>query len=418
MSTHEEIHFGEPGDFMKVRHLKIRGSNFEIGRALGSLAIERYARTRANLEDDPVFVGAQNTIVQRDFPILWERMKGVAAAFDLDPADTRYDLRWLTYFMDLPAPAPGCSAVYYPPSTTATGHGYLSRNYDFTIGTLGELMQIPLPREVLAQTPSLMSEPYLMEWYPKDGGYASIAIHAFDVLGGTLDGINSEGLTVAILADHDAIHELGPRIERHPGPQRIVGLHELEVMRLLLDSCATTGEARHALLTVKQCYRFAPCHYIVADRHGDSFVYENSTGRNAQYVLDGGGRTQAVTNFQLHRHPTMETMPGGELTVENEAYFRYRALIDRTANRDGFTTDEMKQTQAAVNIVELINRMTIDSGRGGPLMAARARTVWHCLFDLDARSVDVSFYLGDEQRTDGTIQERRSDYVRFALEGS
>jgi len=34
------------------------------------------------------------------------------------------------------------------------------------------------------------------------------------------------------------------------------------------------------------------------DRAGDSFVYENSTGRNVQHVIDGGGRPQIVTNFQ------------------------------------------------------------------------------------------------------------------------
>jgi hypothetical protein len=31
-----------------------------------------------------------------------------------------------------------------------------------------------------------------------------VAIHAFDLLSGTLDGMNSEGLVVAILADEQA----------------------------------------------------------------------------------------------------------------------------------------------------------------------------------------------------------------------
>jgi penicillin V acylase-like amidase (Ntn superfamily) len=49
-------------------------------------------------------------------------------------------------------------------------------------------------------------------------------------------------------------------------------------MRWLLDTCDSADQARQALLAVKQYYFMAPCHYIVADRAGDSFVYENSTG--------------------------------------------------------------------------------------------------------------------------------------------
>lgn len=117
-----------------------------------------------------------------------------------------------------------------------------------------------------------------------------LAIHAFDTLAGTLDGINSAGLTVSILADNEAVNELGPKLEPHPGPLQVVGLHELAVMRLPLDTCATVAEAeaKEALLTVKQHYRFIPCHYFVADRSGESFIYENSTCRNIQYLFDGG----------------------------------------------------------------------------------------------------------------------------------
>jgi penicillin V acylase-like amidase (Ntn superfamily) len=94
-------------------------------------------------------------------------------------------------------------------------------------------------------------------------------------------------------------------------PLQFVGLHELAVARLLLDTCATVDEVKTALLTIKQHYRLAPLHYIVADRNGRSFVYENSTGRNVQHLIDGGGKIQVLTNFQLHKHRTSESMPSG-----------------------------------------------------------------------------------------------------------
>src|SRR5688500_6130701 len=141
---------------------------------------------------------------------------------------------------------------------------------------MADLLHRPPAAEGRAHLAPVMHEPYILEWYPEDGGYPSLAIHAFDALAGTLDGINSAGLAVAILADEEAMAELGPRVEMHLGPRRVVGLHELQVMRFLLDTCATADEAMQALLTVKQHYMFVPCHYIVADLAGASFIYENS----------------------------------------------------------------------------------------------------------------------------------------------
>ena len=349
--------------------------------------------------------------MERQYPIHWQRMQGVAAAIGVEPDDDSYDLAFLGLHVDHPAFA--CSAVYYPPSTTATGHGYLSRNYDFFVGNMADLMQVPLPPG--AELPPVMSEPYLMEWHPTDGGYASWAIHAFDTLAGTLDGFNSAGLVVSILADNEAMDQLGAHFEPHPGRTQIVGLHELAVMRFLLDTCATVAEAKDTLLTVKQYYRFMPLHYIVADRDGHSFVYENSVGRNVQYVIEGDGIPQVVTNFQLSQHPTLDAMPGGTLTEENEAFWRYREVSQRIAAHEGaFTEEEMKTTLACVNVLHGISTTDVDS----PLREVTTRTVWHTLYDQHAGTVEASFYLGEDVQPVGTRVERRSDYLTFALDTS
>jgi hypothetical protein len=217
MRVREQICFGGPGDFMTVRHLVVRGTNFEIGRSLGALAVERYGQTPGELVADPVYARARRVYMERHFPIHAERMKGVASAFGLDPDDDRYDLTGLAHLTDLPQPASGCSVVYYPPATTVTGHGYLSRNYDFFVGSMADVMMVAEPPGA-DRAPAVMSEPYLMEWHPEDGGYASLAIHAFDTLSGTLDGINSAGLVVSLLADEEGMQALGPNWEPHPGP--------------------------------------------------------------------------------------------------------------------------------------------------------------------------------------------------------
>jgi len=58
MSVREQAYFGEPGDFMTVRHLAIDGTNFEIGQALGALAAGRYGRTRTTSSPKPGGLGA------------------------------------------------------------------------------------------------------------------------------------------------------------------------------------------------------------------------------------------------------------------------------------------------------------------------------------------------------------------------
>ena len=81
---------------------------------------------------------------------------------------------------------------------------------------MAEILGVPLAPEVRRQLPPAMSEPYVMEWYPEDGGYASLAVQAFDPLSGTLDGINSAGLVVSIMADEEALGALGPLFEGSP----------------------------------------------------------------------------------------------------------------------------------------------------------------------------------------------------------
>lgn len=413
--TREQAFFNRPDSFMTVRQLTIHGTNFQIGQQLGKLARERYGKTADHFRGDPIFARARRVYVQHNYPIQWERVRGVAAAFGLEPSDDRYDLTGLTYLMDVPMPPSGCSAVYYPPSTTAGGGGYLSRNYDFSIGSLADMMRVPLPTAVKDTLAPAMSEPYIMAWYPEDGGYASIASHAFDLLSGTLDGMNSAGLVVSILADMDAQNELGPHIEMHPGSQQAVGLHELQVMRLLLDTCATAEEARIALLTIKQYYRFTPNHYIVADRAGHSFIYENSTGRNVQHVLDGGGRPQVITNHQLCKQVTVG--PVGALTLENQSQWRYQTLQNLLAGHPGpFTAREAKANNACANLFDQLPAMLADTTPEDRALYGQMRTVWHCLYDQQASTVEFSFYLGEDTKEDGTRTARYSEYLTFALE--
>src|SRR5262245_13465690 len=71
---------GGPDKSLEVRHLVLRGSNEQIGKALAEIAIERYG-VKLERASDPEYVRAMRRFLERNYPILLDRMRGVAAAF-------------------------------------------------------------------------------------------------------------------------------------------------------------------------------------------------------------------------------------------------------------------------------------------------------------------------------------------------
>src|SRR5262249_27114567 len=71
---------GGPTKSLEVRHLVLRGSNEQIGRALAEIARQRYG-VRLERATNPERERAMRTFLERNYPILLDRMRGVAAAF-------------------------------------------------------------------------------------------------------------------------------------------------------------------------------------------------------------------------------------------------------------------------------------------------------------------------------------------------
>ena len=129
--------------FPTVRHIQYRGSNFELGRQLAEVSIANHGDSlEKHRVVDPLYARAQQEYLRRSWPALWERARGAASAFGADAEDDRYDFSVLWYNVDLPL-RPGCSNAFYPPHRSSDGHAYLSRNYEFSTGTLADVAGIP-----------------------------------------------------------------------------------------------------------------------------------------------------------------------------------------------------------------------------------------------------------------------------------
>jgi hypothetical protein len=383
---------GGEQDFMEVRHVVLKGSNEAIGKALAEIARERH-HVNPIASSDPLRTRVQRRYIEKNDPILFERMRGVATAFGKRLEDDAWNVSGLDYAHF----GGGCSVVYFPPAVTADGASLVSRDYDFTTGTIRGTR--PRPGEE-----ACTARPYVVEMYP-ERGYPSLAVYSYDLLSGVLDGINSEGLTVALLADDELAEKFGVE----PAGPDAVGLGAVQVLRLLLDTCATTDEAKEALLLTKQCYEFAPVHYLVADRHGKSFIWEYSQAHNREYIVENPGQPLVTTNFSLHRH-----LDGGKppsVKLAEKVCPRYCILTEKLNSHEGkLTVDFIKETHKLVDAVQPAAKTSA---------RAPGRTLWHALYFPEQRRMQVSFYLKDEPDSNnpGKIRIVRSNYLDFKLEG-
>jgi len=360
----EAVIVGGPDYFVEVRHVVLKGSNFAIGQKIADIAKKNGTQIRPT--DNKILNRSKREYMAKNFPILYDRMRGVASVYGLNIEDNAYDLTGL--FQSLRVP-PGCSVVFYPGEYTANGHNILSRNYDFTTGNIqGRYSQE-------GELPA-MARPILFEIHP-DQGFSSLSLCAFEYLGGVLDGINSEGLAVAILAEEESLRKAGHE------PSNEVGLHELMSMRYLLDNCRNVEEAKEALLSLKHYYSFIPCHYIVADQSGKSFIFEFSPNRNRSYILDGKG-PQCITNHLVSHHKTIEEVPEKDPGM---SFSRYKTLQEALSTGKKFSLKEITAINARVAVPPYIP---------GNKEYAPGRTLWYAQYDIDNRTLTVKFYLGEK----------------------
>lgn len=383
---------GSENDFMEVTHLILKGSNKDIGLKMGEIA-RTFHETTELLPLDPKIKEAHINYIRANYPILYNRMLGIAEAYGENIDESNKCLSMLQYNISTPF----CSTIYYPPEKTASGHATVSRNYDFTTGTIFGTS----PEE--GQMPAT-SRPYIISMYP-DIGYPSLYLCAYDLLNGVIDGINSEGLVIVIHGADELLRDNPIKPTFLPS----VGLNELQLPRLILDTCATIEEAKECFIKYQKYFLYSPFQYLVADRTGHSMVFEPSLNKKIANIIPNNGKCQILTNFMLSNYNTIDDIP----TVDDSKYFkmysRYLKIHERlNAVKTSYTDDFIRETNKCV-FFEKGFREEIDRalfGKGDKSSSISDRTLWHSIYDCHERNVQISFYLSEEQRT---------DYLKFVL---
>ena len=373
--TNELVVAKEPGTYMEVRHLVLRGSNEEIGKALGDIAQE-WLDIKLGRYAAPVYAKARRLYMEKNYPILLERMKGVARSYGISSTDNTYVTSSLYYDI---APF-ACSSIYFPASSTTNGHALFSQNMDFYITTMREMIGMkPVEGEH-----DLYSRNFVMELYP-DKGYPSIVIGALDLLNGAHSGMNSEGLIVAMLVDHDA-----------PASDKTFslgddsgGLNILQLVRLLLDTCSSVEEAKLVLLNNKLTAGFEPTHLQICDRFDNSFIFETSSKDFSDHFTNNKGKPQIMTNHAVYLYPDVNEFPEYSPKATYNTFYRYRALYDYLQEHQGkFSADDAKKAMSRV----YAHTHDVDEGAAYP---TPCRTLWAVLYDINEHSLELKCYLKD-----------------------
>jgi hypothetical protein len=382
------------GEFVTVRHMVIGGSNQAIGKKIAEIARERYG-VRLSKNPDPIYGRARLAYMERNYPILFERMKGVAAVFGVDAADGAVDFSSLPYNF---GPPTSCSMICFPGSSTDTGNGLVVRSMDYSNGTLSEMLgQKPAPGEK-----DIFAEPYVMEVYP-DKGYPSLYMSCADMLSGAWDGMNSEGLCVFGLVD------LGrPKNRVVTSGTRVIGLHPPQIMRLLLDTCANVEEAKVVMLQ-NRIYDVAQgIHYLVSDRHGNSFIFEVNHLDQQAYITDNGGKPQVLTNSPVWALPPPGEYPK-KFEDEYDSLYRYQVLQNLLKGHKGKYTFSFM-----VRANEKVFPRKVTHNLGGPAMMLRP--VWQVVYDQTRLAMKIRFWLKDgETDAEGRADLVMSEWLDFSL---
>jgi hypothetical protein len=129
---------------------------------------------------------------------------------------------------------------------------------------------------------------------------------------------------------------------------------------------------------------------MICDASGDSFVWEITPDLKRRFVVDGLGKPQVVTNHLLGVYGT-DNLPQGN------TFDRYRRLKHEIGSR-----------QSKVSTREAL---TINQCVAVPKEAKGAATLWHAVYDLTAKKVKVSFFLGRNSQG----EDRRTPYLDFGF---
>lgn len=370
----------ENGNRVEWRHIILKGNNTEIGVALGQIAQKDFAVKSLSKYADPIYGKARREYMKKNYPPMFERMAGIARAYGLSADNNTFDTTALAY----DAGSLACSMIYFPPETMMNGNATVSRNTEWYLVPLDYYLNIS---DSLTGNAAASSD-FLMEIYP-DEGYSTMVISMMELNSAT-DGLNSAGLGISMLEDS---YFGGDKWAPLAGG-RDSGINNLQLARLILETCKTVEEAKIAFLNNREFFSADASHYMVYDCSGNSTVVEwNSTSESVIFTDGIKGKPNVMTNHPIYlfTHYALKDLPREKDLIPYcdpyDSFIRYITLSNITNSHEGRFTDI-----EAADALSAVSPNTVIAAEGA-LRPLPINTIYHVLMDLDNRSMMVKFYL-------------------------
>ncbi len=370
----------ENGTVMEWRHIVLKGNNTQIGTALGEIAQKDYGATSLKKYADPIYGKARQEYMARNYPIMRERMKGIALSYGLSQDNDTFDTTTLPYDTG----SLSCSLVYFSPETTLNGHAIASRNMEWYLVP----MDVFLGKAEKGTGKSMFTRNFLIEIYP-DHGYSTMAIAGMD-LNSVIDGLNSEGLGISALEDEG----MEPALEMPMAGERNSGIVSTQITRLVLETCRTVEEAKLAFLANKEFLPIGAFHYMVYDSQGNSAIIEwNKTDGNLYFTDGNSSKPNIMTNHPMYKYSkySLENLSEEKNPLSYDDPYdtinRYITMYNIISRHEGKFSDEdiAKVLGAAEG-----NTVLQIEGAKEPLPI---NTIWNAILDLTDKSLKVKFFL-------------------------
>ena len=338
--------------FTVPQKLTIKGTPYEIGLTIGHIGRQAKATLPLVTETNRAVNREVADLYRRVYPPDLELVRGVAAAYEQNPAeiDLRLFAREFTpnLWMGLlghqkfyaatdfgehgdPEASHHCSAASY----SADGHHFVGRHFDHGSDrpTFFVSMEMTGTYKVMGHTP-------------------------YDLTGELVDGMNEKGLSLCVTSNNDGKYATA---EPCPPEPAIVMWH---MMLIVMQTCATVDEALELLRTVRVWFPEEGNHWLMADATGKSVIVEWSVRDQKLLVSDKPGPAELLTNTALQE--------GEEWLMEHcPRYRRARPLLEEGVR----STAEMLRVMEEMRI------------KAGP-----ARSLWTSVMDLNARTFEVRYF--------------------------
>ncbi len=398
---HVDAHYSKP------RHIIVEGTFEEIGYDLGVLARQQYG-CELGVYDDPCYARARREYFDRNWPEMAQRCRGVLRAFGLRADDVVYDpsalpFDWYDAARGRDLGANTCSAAVLP-IEKSNGATFVSRNFD--------LMAMVLWSELFGKQPppgayNCWERGIVLETHPKDG-YKTLLIGGQELLIPYIDGLNEKGLYISLFHDPWGVgDEAGPS-----SGMSMSGVSMVQLVSLLLDTCATVEEAKLRILNNRVMHVVMCSHMIIADAFGSATIFEIDKHSQAYVFTDRrAGEPLFITNHPVSLYPEPSTYPPFDHQAEHNSFQRQIILRETYAGlKPPFKIED------ATRLTDSVHCSFVDDKKAeaGP----RERTLINTTADLSKPEIFVRWYLDDVEPVDGSnqLEDRMSEYFRFAFE--